>query len=359
MQNEPEISPAEIADKWAIRSELWIAESGKLQRKRKLRDRNSNPLILTGHGTSLRIEGGALVIRQGFTHYPQQREQHRFFKGDLTLPPVIMLLDGSGSLSFDVLSWLNEQGVALARITSEGGLAVMASGAGFSANSEKLRWQFDIQRNDAKRIEFACDLICRKLENSVATLDSQFPDSVLGERAISKARDAVARLKVGGLTDMNRIRSIEGEAASAYWAAWVGIEMRWTAQTRYPVPESWHRYHSRSSILTGHKKKNRKASHPINAMLNYAYAVRAAQLQIQAVADGFDPNAGIMHHYRDDFPAYVYDLIEPERPKVDDAILTFARGRTFSGADFILRKDGACRLSPQLGRVVANLISAG
>ena len=92
-------------------------------------------------------------------------------------------------------------------------------------------------------------------------------------------------------------------------------------------------------------------------MLNYAYAVRAAQLQIQAVADGYDPNAGIMHHYRDDFPAYVYDLIEPERPKVDAAILAFARSRTFSGADFILRKDGACRLSPQLARVVAGVVS--
>ena len=92
-------------------------------------------------------------------------------------------------------------------------------------------------------------------------------------------------------------------------------------------------------------------------MLNYAYAVRAAQLQIETVADGFDPNAGIMHHYRDDFPAYVYDLIEPERPKVDAAVLAFARSRSFSGADFILRKDGACRLSPQLARVVAGLVN--
>ena len=331
MLQEPDIAADSIADEWAIRSELWIAESTKLQRKRKLRDRNTNALILTGHGTSVRIEGGALVIRQGFSHYPQQREQHRYFKGELTLPPAIMLLDGSGSLSFDVLNWLGEQGVALARITGDGSLAVMASGAGFSANSEKLRWQFDMQRDDAKRMEFACGLIAQKLKNSITTLESQFPDSPIRERAIAKARAAVTRLQAGGFTDMNRIRSIEGEAAGAYWAAGVGIDMQWTAQTRYPVPDDWNVYRSRSSVLTGHKKKNRKASHPINAMLNYAYAVRAAQLQIQAVADGFDPNAGIMHHYRDDFPAYVYDLIEPERPKVDAAILTFARSRTFSG----------------------------
>ena len=94
-------------------------------------------------------------------------------------------------------------------------------------------------------------------------------------------------------------------------------------------------------------------------MLNYAYAVKAAQLQIQAVADGFDPYAGIMHHSRRDFPAYVYDLIEPERPMVDGAIIAFARSRKFSGADFVLRSDGVCRLSPQLARAVAGQLLSG
>ena len=355
MLENTNFSPDATADEWASRSEFWLAECGKLQRKRRIRDRNTIPLILTGHGTSMRIEAGSLVIRQGFTHYPQQQEAYRYFRGELSLPPIIILLDGSGSLSFDVLNWLGEQGIALARITGDSGLAVMASGAGFAANSQNLRWQFDMRSDNAKRIDFARDLIARKLANSTATLEAQFPDTQAGATAITKAHTAIDRLNADDITDMNIIRAIEGEAASAYWAAWAGIELRWTAQTRYPVPAEWLSYRSRSSVLTGHKKKNRKASHPINAMLNYAYAVRAAQIQIQVVADGFDPNAGIMHHYRDDFPAYVYDLIEPERPKVDSAILTFARSRSFSGADFIIRKDGACRLSPQLARTVATI----
>lgn len=74
------------------------------------------------------------------------------------------------------------------------------------------------------------------------------------------------------------------------------------------------------------------------------FAPEPAQLQIQAVADGFDPYAGIMHHTRPDFPAYVYDLIEPERPNVDASILRFAQSRKFSGVDFVLRGDGVCRL---------------
>ena len=351
------IEPHESADEWAIRSEFWISQSAKSKRKRLTRERNSNPLILTGHGTSLRIENGTLVIRQGFSHYPQEAECHRFFKGDLALPRIIVLLDGSGSLSFDVLSWLGEQGIALARIKWNGEVAVFASGAGFSANAEKLRWQFEMQSSPAKRIEFARDLICRKFRNSIETLQSHFEPSRMREIAIEKANAGARRLANEQFKDMQEIRAIEGECAVAYFAAWCGLEMRWTASTRYPVPDQWQSFRSRSSILTGRKPKNWKASHPINAMLNYAYAVKAAQLQIQAVADGYDPYAGIMHHTRPDFPAYVYDLIEPERPKVDAAILKFAKGRKFSGADFVLRSDGVCRLSPQLARVVAQSIA--
>jgi CRISPR-associated protein Cas1 len=64
-----------------------------------------------------------------------------------------------------------------------------------------------------------------------------------------------------------------------------------------------------------------------------------------------------MHHSRIGFPAYVYDLIEPERPRVDAAVLKFVRSRTFSAADFVIRKDGVCRLSPPLARAVTTLVS--
>lgn len=356
MLQETEIRSNGIADEWAIRSEFWHEIASHSGRKRRVRERNSRPLILIGHGTSMRIENGALSIKQGFTHYPQKAEQFRFFKGDLKLPRLIMLLDGSGSISFDVLSWLGEQGVALARIQWGGEPIVFASGAGFVANSEKLRWQYETQANEQLRLEFARKLICEKLKNSLSTLARRIPESPYRDKAIGKTREMLELLPSIPLSDMNDIRAIEGECAARYFAAWQGIEMQWTKASRYPVPDDWRSYRSRSSILTGRKARNWKASHPLNAMLNYVYAVRVAQLQVQAVADGFDPFAGIMHHSRADFPAYAYDLIEPERPKVDAAVLAFAQSRKFSGADFILRKNGVCRLSPQLARAVAALV---
>jgi CRISPR/Cas system-associated endonuclease Cas1 len=138
--------------------------------------------------------------------------------------------------------------------------------------------------------------------------------------------------------------------------AWGGVTIEWTG--RKPVPDEWKAYTSRSSLANGSKPQNRAASHPINAMLNYAYAVKRAQMQIQTIAEGYDPTIGIMHHGRRGKAAYIFDLIEPERPKVDAVILKFIQARRFAATDFVLRSDGVCRLSPQLARTIANVVSA-
>jgi hypothetical protein len=81
-------------------------------------------LILAGHGVSLRIHGGALEIQNGLTHYPQSRETYLFFRRDVDLPERIILLDGSGSISFDVLSWLAEKKSALFALIGKAILSV-------------------------------------------------------------------------------------------------------------------------------------------------------------------------------------------------------------------------------------------
>ena len=164
MIHEPKIQPVEMADEWAIRSEFWNSEIANSKLKRRKRERNATPLILCGHGVSMRIENSALVIREGFTHYPQKQETYRFFQGDLSLPPRIILLDGSGTLSFDVLSWLGEHGVALARIKWNGEIAVAAAGSGFAADPKEVDWQRATRSDEIQRVAFAVDL---SVENSM------------------------------------------------------------------------------------------------------------------------------------------------------------------------------------------------
>lgn len=100
---------------------------------------------------------------------------------------------------------------------------------------------------------------------------------------------------------------------------------------------------------------SRHAAHPVNAILNYAYAVLQSRVQIELIKDGYDPMLGIMHVDRDDASAFALDMMEPERPKVDRAVLAFLKSAKLHPADFAIRDDGVVRLNPELARKVATL----
>jgi len=68
------------------------------------------------------------------------------------------------------------------------------------------------------------------------------------------------------------------------------MPIKWRGIGKYPIPER------RTSIF--HLAGNRNAAHPVNAILNYAYAVLQSRIQIDAVAEGHDPTIGIMHEQR-------------------------------------------------------------
>jgi hypothetical protein len=42
--------------------------------------------------------------------------------------------------------------------------------------------------------------------------------------------------------------------------------------------------------------------------------------------------------------AFVFDLMEPERPKVDSVVLAFLKSEALHPADFTIREDGVARL---------------
>ena len=264
------------------------------------------------------------------------------------------MLDGSGTVSFDVLSWLSEQGIPLARVKWTGEVATVAGGA--LSDRAKVDWQRATRADECKRLAFAADLIRDKLLASVPTLKARFDPSRLRNAALAKAENGIERLRSTSFRDMNDVFAIEGECASAYFAAWNGLPINWTGTGRKPVPEQWRSYAGRSSRATGVKPENRNASHPVNALLNYAYAVKLAHIQIDAVANGYDPMLGIMHNGRKGSPGWALDMIEPHRSVVDGAILQLIREQRFAAADFTNRRDGVCRLSPQLARAVATLV---
>jgi len=355
---EPLPDGEEVGDddfEWAERSKFWAAEARKTARPRAKRERPREPLILSGNGVSLRVENGALTIRNGFTHYPQTQEIRRFFRGELSIPERIIMLDGSGTISFDVLSWLTEQGVDLIRVDWRGEVVCVASRSGYSANLHRVQWQRETRADEIKRVEFSLQNIAKKIENSILTLEKSVRRNDAWDKAMETAYTSLTKLHEGKIDSIIALMALEANAAAAYFRAWKGIQLDWRGLNRRPIPDHWHEIGQRTSSYPF--ARNHNASHPVNATLNYAYAVLQSQLQIEVIAEGYDPTIGIMHEGRNGSSAFIFDLMEPYRPLVDRKVLEFVKEHTFKPADFVIRSDGVCRLNPEMARTAAGLVS--
>ncbi len=250
-----------------------------------------------------------------------------------------------------------KQGITFVRINYDGTQAIAFSPNGYAADPEKVKWQRETRDNPNRQLAFAIETIREKLKAALVTLQTEFLESPAREKAINATLIGLDALDSGKTKTLSLLLATEGKAAFAYWSAWRTLSLNWKATSRYPVPDEWKAFQARSSVLTGAKHKNVRASNPINAMLNYAYAVLMTDMRIKAIADGSDPMIGILHdqrHYaKQRTPSFALDLMEPLRPVVDRAVLRLIREETFTGGDFQLQSDGVCRLNPELARQIA------
>jgi hypothetical protein len=91
---------------------------------------------------------------------------------------------------------------------------------------------------------------------------------------------------------------------------------------------------------------------PLNAALNYAYALLEGQCRQALTRLGFDVACGFLHADKPGRDSLVYDLMECERGTVDGLVLDFLTCTTLHWGDMTPVSDGSCRLHPQLARAV-------
>jgi hypothetical protein len=89
---------------------------------------------------------------------------------------------------------------------------------------------------------------------------------------------------------------------------------------------------------------NKKAERPVNAILNYCYALLEAEAILACQVVGLDPGLGLIHSDVKSRASFALDLIEPVRPQIDGYVLDLLENRTFRKADLIETPDGHCRL---------------
>jgi CRISPR/Cas system-associated endonuclease Cas1 len=124
----------------------------------------------------------------------------------------------------------------------------------------------------------------QKIEASIWTLEKSIRRSDKWERATKSAYAALSCLEENPPENISELRALEANCAAAYFRSWVGMAMKWRGTSRRPIPDSWHSVGPRSSPY--HLAGNRNAAHPVNAILNYAYAALESEIRIKAISNG-------------------------------------------------------------------------
>jgi CRISP-associated protein Cas1 len=268
-----------------------------------------------------------------------------------------VVIDGSGEITMDAIDWLATQSVPLIRLRWDGRFASIVTAGGQAAASDKVYWQERTRNDPIARLRFARDLIRDKALSTLVTMEEHVPRSPVWDNAYKSIATRSRLLEKRSPRSIEELLGIEGSIANEYFRAWAAIQLNWKGLKQRPIPQDWQTYKSRSA-LRDEARGNRGATHPVNAMLNYAYAVLIGRTQVQLIAEGYDPTIGILHGRENElgtYPAFALDRMEPTRPVVDRAVLDLINTTTLAGADFSIQPDGVCRLNPELARHVARL----
>lgn len=267
-----------------------------------------------------------------------------------------MLVDGSGEITLDALDWLAEQEIPLIRLRWDGRVISVVGQSGYAADPEKVAWQTEARASEGARVAFGLPLIREKIEGTLENLAEFFPATQERDRATATAESVLETLESDPPATVFDLIGLEGKAANAYFRAWATMPIRWKARDRNTVPEDWLTYTSRSTLRAKRVPSNRRATHPVNAMLNYAYGMLEIRTRIQAIADGYDPTRGIVHgDHATGRDTFVFDLMEPGRPLAERRVLGMLREHEFAKADFSVTRKGTCRNSNAVSKTLSSI----
>jgi CRISPR-associated endonuclease Cas1 len=308
-------------------------------------------LILAGYGAGLRVERDALIVTEGHTHDPQTPDVHTLYRGVHGVERIICL-DPQGSLSFPAVRWCAEQEITIVLLDRSGNLLSTLTPEA-TADAALRRRQYLAQAT-GQDVLICQELLRRKLAAQRATL-VRHPDLPGHAHALDVLATALAWLMLPELPlwlmSVDMVRTYEARTARAYFAAWDGWPLRWDKAGTKRVPPHWKTARDRSSPLSPGSNA-RHAVDPLNAVLNYAYALLEGQCRQALTRLGFDVVCGFLHLDKQGRDSLVYDLMECERGTVDGLVLDFFSRTTLHWGDVTPVSDGSCRLHPQLARAV-------
>jgi CRISPR-associated endonuclease Cas1 len=306
----------------------------------------SRVIVVDGHGVRISVNRGQLIIDDGIG---QHRRQRRVPRAQRTVRRIVVLAT-DGMITLDATRWCADLRIALLQIERSGRILLLAGANG--PDDPRLRRAQACADPTGTRLSIARDLLAQKLAGQAAVALHMLNS----DETSAAIEDTAAKLPH---TDtVPRLLEVEAAAAYSYFAAWSGqVAVTFANRDRAKVPDHWHNFNTRKSMLeSGHSP--RRASDPINALLNYAYGLAEVECRLALLAVGIDPGLGVLHADKKNRDSLALDVLEPVRPYIDELVLTMLRDRWFSARDFYETRDGMCRLMPAITHELASWLPA-
>jgi CRISP-associated protein Cas1 len=304
------------------------AESGK---RWAAESKNKDVITLAGNGCNLQVDKGQLVLRSGFGCSTVTDREKRISRG-VHVVRTIVVLNTTGNLSTAAIQWCVDQRIALFVMDRDANLTALTHPSTPHAISLR-RLQYSVDS-----LALAREILCRKFDACIKS------KPILTQSFIQSA-DSLMHANT-----LEELRLIEARATITYWSTWNNCVIKWKEKD---VPTEWRGFAQRASGISG---KGYKATHPVNAILNYAYAILAGQVERALQIAGLDVAVGSLHADQDGRASLVYDLMEPLRPVVDKIIFNWVITQRWRRADFVIDRQGVIRVHPQLARVVVTKV---
>jgi len=263
-------------------------------------DPDAQVVHLATPGSRASTRRGRLVVEhlgESLASLPLERVQGVVVHGNVDL---------SAALTRELL-W---RGLTVVWCSSRGRVVGWAASGSSPNGSTRL---VQSAQSAAGRLDLAREFVAAKIANQAtfARRHGAPPPTVRAMRDLSR-RAMTSRSTA-------ELFGVEGDAAARYFAAWPGF-----------VPEG----------LTDHgtmtwDRTRRPARDPLNAALNYAYAMTLADVVRAIVACGLDPHAGFLHSAGRNKPALALDLMEELRtPVAESVVLRAINNGELGSADF-------------------------
>lgn len=255
-------------------------------------------LVLCEHGEFLGTTGERLLVRKGeeiLAEHPLSRLR------------TVTIAKPGVSVSANALLACAARGIGVFISGYSDEMAVSVCGAAAHAVAAVRRAQFAFAEG-ANAADLGARIIYGKIRNQRAVIcyfgkyagkDARVAkDLEAAAHALKQMADALATEARNPAPDWrNRIMGIEGQAAALYWAGLSKVNL---------LPP----------VFPG--RIGRGAKDPVNAALNYGYAILRSQVWHSVLIAGLEPYVGVLHVDRPGKPSLVLDLMEEYRPWVVD-----------------------------------------